>query len=505
MIIEPIEKNDANCELIMKWRNDVITREMSFNQNVKLWDEFKNEFYNNYFNNLIPPLFVTLENNKIGMISFIDNKEDNSLVININIAPENRGKKMGNKIIYSGIEYIKNKYNCKQNIIAHIKEKNIPSIKIFEKEGFKFQEKYIKNNETILKYKYIMNSIKIGNNIINNESQTYIIAELSANHNQNLENAKQLIKEAHKCGANAIKLQTYTPDTITLNCKKNYFKIKGTLWDDQYLYDLYNKAYTPWEWHKELKEEANNLGMDLFSSPFDTTAVDFLESLDFPAYKIASCEITDHILIKKIAQTRKPVIISSGMASKEELKEAIDLLRENGCNQICMLKCTSAYPAKPEDANLITMKDMAESFDVIPGLSDHTLGIEVPVTSVALGAKIIEKHFTLSRDSGSPDDAFSLNPNEFKLMVDSIRIAEKSIGKITYGGVKSEDECKKFRRSLFVCKNTKKGEIFTSENIRSVRPGNGLHTKFYENVLGKKANFDIEYGEPLNWKMVGNF
>jgi pseudaminic acid synthase len=239
--------------------------------------------------------------------------------------------------------------------------------------------------------------------------------------------------------------------------------------------------------------------MELFSSPFDTSAVDFLEKLDVPAYKIASFEITDHILIKRIAETKKPVIISSGMASKEELGEAVELLRKHGCPNICMLKCTSAYPAKPDDANLVTMKDMAESFNVIPGLSDHTLGIEVPVTSVALGAKVIEKHFTLSRSSGSPDDAFSLTPDEFKLMVDTVRIVEKTIGTVIYGGVKSEEECKKFRRSLFACKNIKKGESFTSENIRSIRPGNGLHTKYYEEILSKRAKNDIEFGEPLKW------
>lgn len=343
--------------------------------------------------------------------------------------------------------------------------------------------------------------MRIGNTDIGNK--TYIIAELSANHNQKLENALELVREAYKCGADAVKLQTYTPDTITLNSNKSYFQIKGgSLWDGETLYSLYKKAYTPWEWHKELKDEANKLGMDLFSSPFDVTAVDFLESLNVPAYKIASCEITDHILIKKIAQTKKPVIISSGMASKEELCEAVDLLRQNGCNEICMLKCTSAYPALPEDANLITMKDMENSFGVITGLSDHTLGIEVPIASVVLGAKIIEKHFTLSRNSGSPDDPFSLTPSEFKQMVDSIRIVEKTIGKVLYSGTENEALTKKHRRSLFVCCDIKKGELFTKDNIRSVRPCDGLHTKYYDDVLGKKAVCDIEYGEPLSFEMV---
>ncbi len=332
---------------------------------------------------------------------------------------------------------------------------------------------------------------------------TYIIAELSANHNQNLDVALQLVEEAHKAGANAIKLQTYTPDTITLNCKSDIFKIKGThLWDDIYLYDLYAKAYTPWEWHEILFNKARELGMDAFSSPFDISAVDLLESLNVPCYKIASCEITDHILIRKIAETKKPVIISSGMASKEELQEAVDLLRAYGTPEIAMLKCTAEYPARPEDANLLTIKDMIETYDVIGGLSDHTLGIEVPIASIALGAKVIEKHFTLSRDSGSPDDAFSLTPSEFKQMVDSVRIVEKTMGKITYGGVKGEEAMKKFRRSLFFVKDMKKGDIINENNVKSIRPGNGIHTKHYWEILGKTVVCDIEYGTPVSFNLI---
>lgn len=345
-------------------------------------------------------------------------------------------------------------------------------------------------------------NMKINNTNIGIYHPTYFIAELSCNHNQDKSVALTLIKEAHACGANAIKLQTYTPDTITINCNTEYFINRDNIWEGQTLYDLYSKAYTPWEWHKELKEYANSLGMDLFSSPFDTTAVDFLESLDMPAYKIASFEITDHVLIKKIAQTGKPVIISSGMASKGELEEAVNLLRENGTTQICMLKCTSAYPAKPEQANLLTIKNMMESFNVIGGLSDHTLGIEVPIASVCLGARIIEKHFTLSRESGSADDAFSLTPSEFKQMIDSVRIVEKTLGEIKYGGVKKEQQSKNYRRSLFVVKDIKKGEVFSSENVRSIRPSHGLHTKYYEDILGKTAREDIEFGTPLSWNLI---
>ena len=343
----------------------------------------------------------------------------------------------------------------------------------------------------------------IGDTIVSNDSKVYFIAELSCNHNQDIKTAYKLIEEACKAGANGIKLQTYTADTMTIDSDKPYFKdcLNGTLWEGQTLHDLYKKAYTPWEWTKELKEYANDLGMDLFSSPFDTTAVDFLETLDVPCYKIASFEIVDHVLIKRIAQTGKPVIISSGMASRGDLEEAINLLRENGCSQIAMLKCTSSYPAKPEDANLITLQNMRDTFDIVPGLSDHTLGIEVPITAVALGAKIIEKHFTLSRDSGSADDAFSLTPDEFKQMVDSARIVEKSLGRVTYGGVKNESKMKQFRKSLFIVKDIKKGEKITSENMRPIRPGYGLHTRHYEEILGKLATRDIERGEPVEWNM----
>lgn len=342
----------------------------------------------------------------------------------------------------------------------------------------------------------------IGNKLIGGDN-TFIIAELSANHNQNIDVALKLIEEAHKAGADAIKLQTYTADTITLNSNKDDFVIKGgTLWDGQTLYDLYKKAYTPWEWTPKLMKKANDLGMELFSSPFDITAVEHLESHNCPAYKIASCEVTDHILLKRIAETKKPVIISSGGASLEDLESALYVLRSNGTKDIAMLKCTAAYPADPADANLKTMVNMKDTFNVIPGLSDHTLGPTVPITSVALGAKVIEKHFTLSRDSGSVDDAFSLTPIEFKEMVDYVRIAEKSVGNIKYGGVKSEDASKKYRRSLYCCSDIKKGEIFTEKNIRTVRPGNGLHTKHYQEILGKKARVDIEFATPISWNLI---
>ena len=334
------------------------------------------------------------------------------------------------------------------------------------------------------------------------ENKVFFIAEISANHCGNFKLAKKLIKCSYLNGADAVKLQTYTADTMTLNSNKKYFKIKQGLWKGYRLWDLYNKAHTPLKWHKELFKYGKSLGIKVFSTPFDDTAVDFLEKLKCPIYKIASFEITDHILIKKIAQTGKPVIISSGMASLNELNDAITLLRENGCTQIAMLKCTSAYPAKHEDANLNTIKHMMKTFNVIGGLSDHTLGIEVPIASVVLGGRIIEKHFKLTDDSGSEDDAFSLTPIEFKKMIEAVRTIEKTLGIIKYDGVKSESKSKTFRRSLFVVKDMKEGELFSSENVKSIRPAHGLHTKYYENILGKKARKDIEFGTPLSWDLI---
>lgn len=342
----------------------------------------------------------------------------------------------------------------------------------------------------------------IGGRQIGKGYPTYIIAELSCNHNQRLDLALELVKLAAESGADAVKLQTYRPDTITLDSDRDEFKIKGTIWDGMNLFKLYERTYTPWEWTPILMAEAKKYGMDLFSSPFDTTAVDFLETCNVDAYKVASFEIVDHILLKRIAQTKKPVIVSTGMASLSEIEAAVNCLKSNGSGPIALLKCTSAYPAKPEDANLANIPNLRDTFNVVPGLSDHTIGPEVPIVAVTLGANIIEKHFTISRDSGSEDDEFSLTPQEFKDMVNSVRITEKSIGQVTYGGVASEISTRALRRSLFVTQTLKQGDIFTPENIRSIRPGGGLHTQHYEDILGKRARIDIECGTPLKWDLI---
>ena len=501
-----VEKNDNDAQLIMTWRNDIETRNNSYNNNLFEWDNFKDIFYQKYFLHTIPPLFAIYENKKICFIGCKDTDIKYDIEISINLDSQYRNKKLSSKIIENIILYIKKNYKLINNIIAEIKVNNISSNKTFIKNNFKYISTLEIKNNIMNIYNYNMNQndkniFSINNRKIGHEYPTYIIAELSCNHNQDINLAYKLIDAAKDCGTDAIKLQTYTPDTITIDCDKPIFKdcLKGTLWEGNSLYQLYSKAYTPWEWHKELKEYANSKGLDLFSSPFDVSAVDFLETLDFPAYKIASFEITDHILIKRIAQTGKPVIISSGMASLSELNDAVSLLREHGTTQIAMLKCTSAYPAKPEDANLNTIKHMMETFNVVGGLSDHTLGIEVPIASVVLGARIIEKHFKLTENSGSEDDAFSLTPYEFKQMVDSVRIVEKTLGNIHYDGVNSESKSKKFRRSLFIVKDVKKGELLTEENIKSIRPSNGLHTRYYNEILGKTARFDLEKGTPLAW------
>lgn len=331
----------------------------------------------------------------------------------------------------------------------------------------------------------------------------FLVAELSANHGGSLEKACETIRAAAAAGADAIKVQTYRADTVTIDCDNDYFTIRGgTIWDGANLYALYQKAFTPWEWHGELQRVAHECGLGFFSSPFDDTAVDFLEEMNVPCHKVASFELVDLPLLKKVGSTGKPVIMSTGMASKEEIREAVDAVRGAGCGELILLKCTSSYPADPAEANLRTLSDLSVEFGCPVGLSDHTMGIAVSVASVALGACLIEKHFTLSRAAGGPDSSFSLEPAEFKALVESVRIAEQSLGTIRYGGTESEEKSKAHRRSLFVVKDVKKGELFTAENVRVIRPADGLHPRELDNVLGKTAAQDIAFGTPLSWELV---
>ncbi len=348
-----------------------------------------------------------------------------------------------------------------------------------------------------------MNEITIGKKKIGPAHPVYIIAEISANHHQNFDQAVELIKASKEAGVDAVKLQTYTAETITLDSNKKHFQIKGkTLWDGQRLYDLYKDAYTPWEWQPRLKVIAEQIGLDLFSSAFDSTAVDFLEGMNIPAHKISSFEIVDLPLIEKMAKTKKPLIISTGMATLEEISEAVSTARSAGADQIALLKCTSAYPAPPDSMRLRTIPHLSETFQIPIGLSDHTLGVIVPVAAVAMGACIIEKHITLSTNISGPDSAFSLEPDEFKQMVESVRITEQALGKVHYGRSEQEEKNHLFRRSLFIVKDVKLGETLTEENIRSIRPGHGLSPKHFKEIIGRKATQDIPAGTPLDWSLV---
>ena len=347
-----------------------------------------------------------------------------------------------------------------------------------------------------------MQEIKIAGRSIGAAHSPYVIAELSANHNGKLETALRIVEEAKKAGADAVKLQTYKPDTITLNCDSEDFKIKGGLWDGRTLYDLYQEAHMPWEWHKPLFDRARELGITIFSSPFDNTAIDLLEDLNAPAYKIASFEAVDLPLIRYAASTGKPMIISTGMADAEEIAEAIEAAREGGCKELAVLHCVSGYPAPAEDYNLRTIPDMIERFGLVTGLSDHTLDNTTAIASVVLGASIIEKHFTLDRSGGGPDDSFSLEPAELAALCQGAKTAWSAIGRVDYGRKSSEQGNVKFRRSLYFVKDMKAGDVITPDCVRSVRPGFGLPPKKIEKLMGLIINRDIKAGMRCEWEIV---
>ena len=347
------------------------------------------------------------------------------------------------------------------------------------------------------------NTIEIQGKKIGVGHPTYIIAEISANHNQNIQEAIDLINIAAECGADAVKIQTYTPDTMTLDCKSDHFVIgKGSIWEGRNVYELYEDAYTPWEWLPELQAAAKDAGITIFSTPFDASSVDFLEAHDVPAHKIASFELTDLPLLKKVAQTGKPVIMSTGMGSLGEVYQAVETMKSNGCEQLVLLKCTSAYPAPADEANLKRIPHMKEAFGVDVGLSDHTMGSIVPALAVSVGAVIVEKHFTKSRSIPGPDSAFSLEPDELKAMIDAVRVAEKAMGKVTYDLTEKEISSRKFRRSIFASKDIAEGEPLTIENVKVVRPSDGLEPQYFEEILTRRATQNIPFGSPISWDLV---
>jgi len=349
-----------------------------------------------------------------------------------------------------------------------------------------------------------MKHIEVEGITIGREVKPFIIAEMSGNHNQSLDRALEIVEAAAKTGAHALKIQTYTADTMTLNLENPEFQIsdENSLWNGQNLYQLYQQAYTPWEWHKPIFDRARELGLIPFSTPFDETAVDFLEELDVQLYKISSFENTDIPLIKKVAATGKPMIISTGMATVAELDETVRAAREAGCKELILLKCTSTYPATADNTNISTIPHMRELFDVQVGLSDHTMGMGVSVASIALGATVIEKHFTLSRADGGVDAAFSMEPAEMAALVVDTERAWQAMGKVTYGPTEKEKASLKFRRSIYVTKDIAVGEVFTKDNIKVIRPGYGLAPKYYERVLGNKAKSKLKVGEPLTFEVI---
>lgn len=345
-----------------------------------------------------------------------------------------------------------------------------------------------------------MNRFTVGDRVVGEGAPCWVVAEISANHNQSYERAVEIVRAAKKAGADAVKLQTYTADTLTLDSDRECFRIGGdSVWAGKTLYELYREAYTPWEWHAPLMAVAREEGLECFSTPFDATAVDLLERLNVRVYKIASFELIDIPLLKKVATTGKPVVASTGMASLAEIEEAVATLRAHGTADIALLKCTSAYPATPAHMNLRTIPHLAQTFDVVAGVSDHTMGSTVAVAALTLGARIVEKHFTLRRADGGPDSSFSMEPDEFAAMVREIRDTERALGHVTYTPTPDETKNIQFRRSLFIAENVRKGDVFTERNVRSVRPGHGLHPRYLESVLGKKAACAIERGTPLTW------
>ena len=344
-----------------------------------------------------------------------------------------------------------------------------------------------------------INGIKIGNG-----HKPFIIAEMSGNHNKSLDRALLIVEEAAKSGAHAIKLQTYTPDTMTINQTGGLFEIndEDSLWSNRKLYDLYEEAHTPWAWHEVLFNRAKELGLVVFSTPFDESAVDFLEKLDVPAFKIASFENTDWPLLKKVAQTGKPVIMSTGLAKLSDIDEAVQILKSNGCKDLVLLKCTSTYPASPENTNLKTIPHLSQMFDCLVGLSDHTMGIGVSIASISLGACVIEKHFTLNRNDGGVDSAFSIEPDELKMLVIESERAYLGLGEISYGIQSVENKSLRFKRSIYVVEDISEGDKFDKNNIRVIRPGDGLQPKYFENILGKISNKNIKAGTPLSWDLI---
>ncbi|MBI2094411.1 MAG: pseudaminic acid synthase [Candidatus Omnitrophica bacterium] len=491
---------DEDCRLLWEWVNEPAVRQSAFRSSHISWEEHL-RWFRQKLSDPACLLFVlhAADGTPVSQVRF-ETKAEGCADVDLSVNAPWRRRGIGVLSLRLALQKVASELPKIKSFIARIKTENTASIRTFEAAGFIarngvwVKELQAKSEDSI---------IQINDRRIGLGCPVYIIAEMSANHNQDMDHAIELLKEAKRAGADAVKLQTYTPDTMTLSLDQVPFKIQGTLWHGNTLHRLYQKAYLPWEWHKRLKATATELGIELFSTPFDMTAVDFLEQLEMPAYKIASFEVVDLALIERVAKTGKPILMSTGMASFREIQDAIETARNAKASELALLKCTSAYPAPMEELNLLTIPHLAETFGVPVGFSDHTEGITAPIAAVALGASIIEKHFTLTRSTPSPDAAFSLEPAEFKAMVDGIRQVEKARGRVTDEVGPEEAKSLVFRRSLFAVKNIKAGELFSKECIRSIRPGFGLHPRHLKEVLGRSASADIARGTPLTWEHVG--
>ena len=497
-----------DLERLLAWRNDPATVAASLSSRGVGREEHA-RWLRGIVDDPRRGLFVVLDGDQLVGTVRADLADD-AHELSWTVAPEARGRGLGKRMVVLLADRLPGP------LTAQVKTGNVASRRIAESIGMRL----VGETEGVLYYRRessrvasatpsaedrsMVEGFEIAGRVIGPDEPTYIVAEMSANHGHDFDRAVELIHAAHRAGADAIKLQTYTADTLTIDSDAEPFQIgAGTLWEGRNLYDLYGEAMTPWAWQPKLKEIAEGLGMPLFSTPFDASAVDFLEAMDVPAHKVASFEIVDLELIRRIAETGKPMIVSTGMATLAEIDEAVATIRATGNKNLALLVCTSAYPSPPEAMNLRTIPHLARAFGVPTGLSDHTMGIAVPVAAVALGARIIEKHFTLSRDEPGPDSAFSLEPHEFAAMVDAVRTTEKALGRVRYGVGESEKASRVFRRSLFVVEDIAAGEPFTRRNVRSIRPGHGLAPKHLPQVLGRRAARDLTRGTPLEWDGVG--
>jgi len=475
--------SDNELLMILQWRNNPSVREQMINKDIISIDDHLNYVGNLDKRNDVDYRVIVYEDKYIGVINLTDIKK-NSAELGLYKNPESIVKGAG-PLLMDCIYQLAGQKGIKKLKLRVLKS-NLKALHLYERFNF------VKISEDM---EYIYMEIVL-------DKKIFIVAELSANHDHNINIAKESIKAANETGVDAVKIQTYTADTITIDCQNKYFQIdKGTMWDGRTLYDLYKEAFTPWEWHAELRDYAESLGLTFFSTPFDFTAVDYLEKMNNPIYKIASFEITDIPLIEYAASKAKPIIISTGIAEMQEIKEAVDACRRVGNNDITLLKCTSSYPAPIDQANLLTMVNMKDTFDVKVGLSDHSMGSDIAIAAAALGAEVIEKHFILDRKIGGPDAAFSMEPDEFKKMVESIRNVEKALGKVTYQLSDKTRKNREFSRSLFIVEDIKIGDVFTVKNIRSIRPGYGLAPKYLQDVVGEKAKIDLKKGTPLTFEM----